>query len=143
MVLKTIIAQFIQGDYKTWDENISESYVLNTAVRKTIRYTSAMLCFQRKLALPNAPWDPRFVSFHKQKEELGKRCIARGAKGSSESSKSVEVTSDSLSKGNWYYSLWHLEVQFGSGDMVIRQSYVLFSAAGAFASKLARKFIRP
>jgi len=144
-VVKTMIAQFVKDNHKTWDNHLCEfQYALNSAVHDSTGFSPAMLCFGRELKPPRAlrgssvevtdsPDDLPLTEVTRKRELEFKRLI----------DKARDNLKSAYQRQSHYYNLRRREIVYRPGDQVMRRLHVLSSAADAIVGKLAPKFHGP
>lgn len=143
-VLKTLIAQSVKGDHRTWDESLNEiTFAVNTAVHESTQFTPAMLCFGRELRVPGALSGPNFELVEGEEpteEQVHHERLERFRKLYQ---KTQENLRKAYARHAKYYNLRRRDVSYTEGQEVLRRTHVLSSAANAISSKLAPKYDGP
>lgn len=139
----TAIRSYIQGNHKSWDENIQKiAQAIRLGKHEVTKFSPSYLCFMR-----NVPTDG---SFYGQ--------ISENARNYTEISKKVlnpEIQAEMPSLfeeikkrllhahrvNSSRYNLRRRDVKFRVGDRVWRKNFVLSNAAQDFSSKLAPKYV--
>ncbi|XP_054281224.1 uncharacterized protein LOC128998894 [Macrosteles quadrilineatus] len=141
-VVKTMIAQFVKGNHRSWDNHLVEfQYALNTAVHDSTGFTPVMLCFRRELKPPCAvrgplfevsetPHGPTLSEAHRKRLEEFQRLITQTRKN----------LKAAYERQSTYYNLRRREVTHEVCAQVMRRLHVLSSA---IVGKLAPKYRGP
>jgi len=149
-VIKTMIAQFVKDNHRTWDALIGEfQYAINTAVHESTGFTPAKLCFGRELKPSRAIRGPLFETgtepeggtradhpleeIHGERELAFKRLYEKCQRN----------LKNAFARQSKYYNLRRREIQYAPGDQVWRRLHVLSNAAEAVVGKLSPKFQGP
>jgi len=144
-VVKTMLAQYVQTDHRTWDANLPEfAFALNTAVHESTQFSPAALNFGRELRVPRAVSREDF--------ELGEteECPDRTTTHEERTRRfrdMFEKCQRNLRSANErqarYYNLRRRDASFQVGQLVWRKTHHLSSAVAHFAGKLAPKYSGP
>lgn len=144
-VVKTMLAQYVRDNHRTWDANLTSfQFALNTAVHDSTGFTPSMMCFGRELKTPRAVCGDRFEtsedpglpstaeSQERRQREFG-RLYADCHRG-------LKLAFTRQAKR---YNLRRREVQYAVGAKVMRRVHHLSSAAEGVAAKLCPKYAGP
>lgn len=151
-VIKTMIAQFVKDNHRSWDLLLGEfRYAVNTAVHDSTGFTPAKLCLGRELRLPRAVRGPLFSSGSSSQvgSDVPEERDMEQVYGEREVAfkKLYERCHQNLKRAferqSRYYNLRRREVLYKPGDLVMRRLHVLSSAIEAKVGKLAPKFQGP
>lgn len=144
-VIKTLIAQSVREDHRTWDEHLGEiCFAINTAKHDSTLASPAMLCYGRELRVPKSISGPAFITNlaeeHRQAEAIHDERMQQFSKLYRKTQQNLRIAFARQSK---YYNLRRRDVTYQSGDRVLKRTHVLSSAVEQIASKLAPKYEGP
>lgn len=144
-VLKTMIAQYVESDHRTWDVNLPEfAFAVNTAVHESTKFTPAALNFGRELRVPKTVARPEFETSETEdapvREDLHENRTNKYRAMFEECQRNMQAAHVQQAK---HYNLRRRDVPFKIGQLVWRRTHPLSSAAAHFAGKLAPKFTGP
>lgn len=144
-VVKTMIAQFVKDNHRSWDTHVGEfQFALNSAVHQSTGHTPAMLCLGRELRAPRAVRGPTLqVATEEHEPALDEVHLNRVREFQRLYQKTRENLKKAYENQARYYNLRRREVTYQPGDLVLRRVRILSSAADAVAGKLAPKFCGP
>ena len=143
-VIKTMIAQFTDGDHTTWDAWLPEiAFAYNTARHEATGSTQAALNFGREFA---APGDPRLTADNIT-EEPTPESINQWQQRLTDIKDRIELARWNLERVHQnqkhHYDLRRREWRPSIGDRVLKREHHLSAAAKQFNAKLAPKFASP
>lgn len=142
-VLKTMISTFLQEDHRDWDLHLHEfRHAVNTGWQASTRVSPAFLNFGRQ---------PRPVKSLRSELERDRELEQGNAETWTIRVQRLNALRDLVIRHNAlaqakqkkYYDRGRRQVQFAIGDLVLRRSRVLSSAAQNFAAKLAPRYDGP
>ena len=143
-MIKTMIAQFTDGDHTTWDAWLPEiAFAYNTARHEATGSTQAALNFGREFA---APGDPRLTADNIT-EEPTPESINQWQQRLTDIKDRIELARWNLERVHQnqkhHYDLRRREWRPSIGDRVLKREHHLSAAAKQFNAKLAPKFASP
>lgn len=131
--VKTIIAQYVKENQRSWDTLLPEfQFALNTALHESTQFTPAYLNFQREILPPNTLKSsvegntcqrPRLVENLNDTIELVKVNLARA-----------------FTKQSKHYDRKRRDWAPSRGEMIAKREHPLSSAIDNFSAKLAPKY---
>ena len=141
--LKTMIASFVDGNHRQWDEHLHElRHAIISAVQSSTKVSPAFLNFGRH---------PRPVkSLRREVEPIGP-LTKLGTESWIDRNKRLNALRDLVRKNldeayerdRKYYDRGRKHVSFHVGDLVMRRERVLSNAVQGISAKLADKFAGP
>lgn len=145
--LKTMIAQFCEGEHKRWDHYLPDlNFAINTARHDSTGYSPAFLNFGRELMGPKS----LYHRFTIPKKAPGEPSSADRITHSQRFTKLQDIfelvhinLSHAFSVQQHHYNLRRRPWQCHLGDQVLKRDNPLSSAAKGFAAKLAPKYTGP
>lgn len=148
--LKTMIAQFCEGDHRTWDQRIPElMFAINSSRHESTGFSPAYLNFGRELEVRRGPPKTVRPPGDAQEEVTFSTSVIseehlRRAKKLEETFELVRLNLGRAYTGqSHYYNLRRRDWRCNVGDLVLKKEHHLSSTARHFAAKLAPKFIGP
>lgn len=144
-VIKTMIAQFVGDDHRSWDVHLSElQYAMNTAQHDSTSYTPAILCYGRELKHPrclrDVPFETHVQPDGRSIEQVHLDRMEDFKERYYRCQRNLRAAYNRQSK---YYNLRRRDVKFEPNTLVLRRVHQLSSALDDVAGKLAPKFKGP
>lgn len=141
-VLKTMIAQYVKDDHRTWDQNLAEfRFAMNSAVHDSTKFSPAMITLGRELRLPRAIHGALVTEKVEVTEE--EEYTAREILSKRIHEKVKENLAKAFAHQARFYNLRRRENPFQIGQEVLKRQHTPSSAIEAIAQKLTPKYDGP
>lgn len=146
--IKTMIAQFCEGDHKKWDTHLSELiFAFNTSRNDSTGFTPAFLNYGRELEAPKTHLRDEQQFIPSEDPEPTTADVKHNENRLNRLQETFELVRIHLSRAfasqSRYYNLRRREWQCKPGDRVMKKEHPLSSAVKGFAAKLAPKYSGP